>query len=607
MKTLITLGVALVAACSVPAQKSLAEGPPLSPFRGMRMAPDGIEVQVHDATWYRLEKVANVKSGTLLVESKKLCGPRWWKRITEDLPALLAAIDEPVGKKVDLVVRELDSGNVREFEAVEMTNDKRQRLRDVYRGRPPAGQPDRAVKRGALSAAEARADLGVLARLLEERFAYRKVRNVQLTKLLRDARKALAKSGDRVAPLELARQVDRILAAFGDAHSRLAGGLPPKHPGYLPFLVQQVEGGPVAFRDDRSGFVDADHPFVAAINGVPIERWLELARAAGLQGSKTMQLRSAERGLRAFCELRAALPGQPKVLPLLEVELRSADGASKKRVALPTARKKPFYGSWPLGKTRRLRGAGKDGADLGYLRLASMSLKERELDEIDEAMRDFRDTAGLVIDVRGNGGGRRDALRRLLPYFLAPDAAPVVTNVAAKRLFPDEKADAEYLGDRGLHLASWDGYDAAERRAIREFEKGFEPSWKFPARQFSRLHFLVQRHSDNPGAFHYDQPAVVLIDRGCYSATDIFAAAFSALPHVKLVGETTMGGSGRARSYVLPKSGIRLRLSSMASFQPNGTLFEHEGVVPDVAVATRPTDLIGKTDTVLQRAIELLR
>ena len=57
----------------------------------------------------------------------------------------------------------------------------------------------------------------------------------------------------------------------------------------------------------------------------------------------------------------------------------------------------------------------------------------------------------------------------------------------------------------------------------------------------------------------------------------------------------------------MPNSGIRLQLSIIASFRPDGTLFEGNGVVPDIAVKSQSTDLIGQTDTVLQKALELLR
>ena len=112
---------------------------------------------------------------------------------------------------------------------------------------------------------------------------------------------------------------------------------------------------------------------------------------------------------------------------------------------------------------------------------------------------------------------------------------------------------------------------------------------------------------DNEKAFAYDKKVVVLIDRGCFSATDVFAAALGALPNVTLVGEATSGGSGRAAGHRLSKSGVRLQLSTMASFRPDGVLVEGNGVVPDVAVAAEPTDLVGGADAVLQRAFELLR
>jgi C-terminal processing protease CtpA/Prc len=229
------------------------------------------------------------------------------------------------------------------------------------------------------------------------------------------------------------------------------------------------------------------------------------------------------------------------------------------------------------------------------------------LDGIDAAMQRFRDTTGLIIDVRGNGGGRRDALLRLAPYLLPEGGEPIVGNVAAILLEGDEAAPADALADRYLYRADWTGWSDAQRRAIATFLKGFEPSWKLPRGKFSPWHFLVLDRATNAKAFAYKTPVIVLIDRGCFSATDVFAAALQAIPVVTLVGEPTSGGSGRARGFRLPNSQIRLQLSSMASFRPDGVLFEGNGVVPDVPVATQPTDLIGETDTALAKALELLR
>ena len=73
---------------------------------------------------------------------------------------------------------------------------------------------------------------------------------------------------------------------------------------------------------------------------------------------------------------------------------------------------------------------------------------------------------------------------------------------------------------------------------------------------------------------------------------------------VTLVGEPTSGGSGRAAAHRLPHSKLRVQLSTMASFRPDGVLFEGNGVEPDVAVAMSPGDLVGTSDTALKRALE---
>jgi len=42
----------------------------------------------------------------------------------------------------------------------------------------------------------------------------------------------------------------------------------------------------------------------------------------------------------------------------------------------------------------------------------------------------------------------------------------------------------------------------------------------------------------------------------------------------------------------------------MASFQPNGKLYDGNGIQPDIVIEPIPTDFIGKTDSVLEAAIK---
>jgi len=592
MKRLLAVFLAVLAFAPFLASQDIRrDGPRVSPFRGMRQVATGIEVQIDDDTWFALDAMGGVDTKTLLAEAERLCGSSAWKRITEDMPALFEAMGHPLGRTVDVDVRDLATGARSTKKAVALTAANRARLLAANGGARP-GRPA-SVPGGPLTRSDAVADLEELRGLLDTSFAYRDLRGVDVEAVIERAKTACGAA--EIARDDFVRVVDGVLRAFGDGHSRV-DGVDTVHDVFLPCLVQEAEGGHVAFSPGRDALVDPARPFVVAIDGQPIATWLAAARARSTQGSAAMQARGAERLLRDLGDLRADL-GRP-VAGDVTLRLRGATG--ERNVVLRPSSRRPAYGEWPRTKTRRV-------GDFGCLRIAAMSSDEAFLDGLDAAMASFRDTKGLVIDVRGNGGGSRDALRRLAPYLLPADGTPVVGNVAAVLLDAGATAPEDALADRGLWRADWNGWSAPQAAAVRAVAKSFAPSWKLPAGRFSPWHYLVLDRADNPKAFAYTRPVIVLIDRGCFSATDVFAAALGALPNVRLVGEATSGGSGRARGFTLGKSGVRLQLSSMASFRPDGVLFEGNGVVPDVAVATLPTDLIGTTDTVLQRAIELLR
>jgi len=73
-----------------------------------------------------------------------------------------------------------------------------------------------------------------------------------------------------------------------------------------------------------------------------------------------------------------------------------------------------------------------------------------------------------------------------------------------------------------------------------------------------------------------------------------------------LLGTASGGGSARSRSHVLPRSGLRVRLASMASFRPDGTPYDGEGITPDVHVVPAPGDFLGRGDRQLDAALERL-
>ena len=187
--------------------------------------------------------------------------------------------------------------------------------------------------------------------------------------------------------------------------------------------------------------------------------------------------------------------------------------------------------------------------------------------------------------------------------------APRVVNVASYRLPPGvQRGRPEgYLQNRYLYPVSAGGWSTAERNAIRKLAKSFKPAWTPMEDDFTAWHYMVISPSSGRGSYHYNKPVILLIDSGCFSATDIFVGAFKGWRGVTLMGTTTGGGSGRSQEFLLANSGLRVKLSTMASFRPNGKPYDGLGIDPDVVVEPTLQDVLGKQDSILEAAITRLR
>jgi C-terminal processing protease CtpA/Prc len=107
--------------------------------------------------------------------------------------------------------------------------------------------------------------------------------------------------------------------------------------------------------------------------------------------------------------------------------------------------------------------------------------------------------------------------------------------------------------------------------------------------------------------FDYRKPVAILLDEGCFSATDIFVGAFKGWPGVTLIGQPSGGGSARAQSFSLPNSRLSIRCASMASFQPDGKLYDTNGVAPEIVVPRPPEYYLnGGEDVILEKALSVL-
>jgi hypothetical protein len=586
-RTLAAGAVLLAVPCLVSAAPQ--DYPKVSPFSALRWRDSVSEASVPEVeverTWYELVAIDGVPSQKLVDFCKRSYGERWAKRFGEDLVQALSEMGSAPGLDVKLDLKDLATGKAVTLDRVRMTRENRERIR-----------------RGAslLSRSQAEEDLAELRKLLEERYSYLTRRGVDYRTELDEI---LRRVGQAQPPDAFAVEVQKLLARFGDGHAGVEDLTRHLPPGYLPFLVADAKGGVVAFQSDRSGFVDEERPFLKAIDGAGVERWIETAARIVPQGSPAFVRRNAVRNLRFVAFLRQELKLAAKVA--LEIEVAAEGGRNPRKLELRVSSRYPVYGEWPRGESRVLQG------NIGYLRLAEMRGDAEFFERVAGEMERLRNTKGLVIDVRGNGGGSRQPLRALFPYFMKTDDRPHVANVAAYRLGPGEERGRKegYLENRFLFPATASVWKLAERAAITAAAKRFKPAWAPPPRDFSDWHYLVLSPSAaRAGApFFYSRPVVVLMNADCFSATDIFLAAFKGWRGVTLLGEASGGGSGRAETYRLARSGLEIRLSTMASFLPDGRLIDGAGIPPDVPLETLPADWIGRGDSQLDAAVARLK
>lgn len=450
-----------------------------------------------------------------------------------------------------------------------------------------------------LGAAEYLADLEEFERRLLDQSSYLARRGFDYQTALKEFRRSIR---DDMPLAEFVAGLQKLVMEIGDCHSHVFSPAWPPAGGFLPFRPADTDRGVAALALHRDEPLDPECPYLDAIDGIPLAEWLAAAARYVPRGSPQLVRRSSLQwlGRAALIRTELGLPAKETVV----VGLRSADGTRKLEKQLR------LTGQGYAVAQVRLQQTGKLDGNLGYLRIARMDA--RLVASTVDHLRSFRDTAGLVIDVRDNSGGTYDILRAIYGYFVPDDAEPYVTNIAAYRLSP--QFPRNHIEYRPTYRADWEGWSDAEREAIRRAASAFRPEWQPPPGKFSEWHYMVLSRArskeldqrENQDMFFYRQPVVVLCNAGAISASDGFLSALADLPQVTLVGESSGGGSGATRQFSLANTGVTVALSSMASFRANGKLFDGNGVEVDIAVKPTLEDFTQGTDSVLQRGIALV-
>ena len=390
---------------------------------------------------------------------------------------------------------------------------------------------------------------------------------------------------------KFAQNLQKLIAKIGDAHAKIKVNLDEFGHRFLPFVLADSASGVIALSKDQTQLLDDNYPLVKSIDGIALNDWLNVAGRYVVQASNQLIRHQSLRQLRSLERMRDELGLSDS--KFVELTLQSIDGLTKKTLKLKTSKKRLASGKIAFGESRML----KD--NIGYLRIDSMY---DAVDDVVDEMKSFQNTAGLIIDVRGNRGGRYEILNALYGFFIDEDALPYVSNIAAYRL--SDKFETDHLHYRPTYRESHQDWSKSQRVAINNAMLKFDPEWQLPANKFSDWHYMLLGKVANLDQFYYNKPVVVLSNPASFSATDGFLSAFSDLPQVTLIGQASAGGSGATQNFRLPYSGIEVALSSMASFRPNGKLYDGNGVEVDIQVMPELSDYLGDSDAQLQQAID---
>lgn len=195
---------------------------------------------------------------------------------------------------------------------------------------------------------------------------------------------------------------------------------------------------------------------------------------------------------------------------------------------------------------------------IGYIHIYGFADGEKAFDrEMATIMNTFKDSKGLIIDIRGGDGGEDIAGKTIASYF-----------TDTRRLYMTNQVKNGPKKNDFTELTEW---------------------------------YIEPR-----GDFQYTGPIVLLTNRLTISARETFQLAMMTLPQVTTLGDTTAGAFSNNAVGELP-NGWAFSLSIGDWRAADGTSYEGKGIPPNILVRNQREDLLKGQDKALEAALKLLQ
>lgn len=584
-----------------------------SPFTAVKWEANQPIVQFKN-DWYSFEGLGHLKKQEIVTFCKKTYGNRWQKRFSEDLVEVLNGLNYIPNKQVVLTLSK--NGVSKEYTGT-FTSENRLSCWNYnlsIEGKNEKKLPQKISKKQALS------DLEQFQDILNTKSSYLQLSKFDYVSAIKELAGTISKKNDSMDINELTSGLSKIMSEIGDRHSSIRNtsfnsNVIKTYGLRLPFGLTTLNKKVIAIHKTATGdnytYYNSEYPYVKSIDNQDIA---VLINAYNHRDKKAPQEAKLTQGAKAIQKYGSLLFKNNVSCPK-SVEVTFTDGKRDnvenieltygKKWQISTLVQKANDVAVKIKETDRFKDviSGVIEKNIAYIKIPAMYAYEKNpgLEEFfKNTMEGFSKTKALIIDLRNNPGGRRDILKTFADYIVLPKQSPWVANVAYLRTNNKITSDEKSMSTRYLYSYNSAKLSNIDRQAIDLFNRNFNIKKSFDKSKFSSPFYMVLQSGKTP----YTKPVYILVNEECFSASTVFTTALKGLPNVKIVGVTTDGSSGNSRTTYLDNSRIRVKVSTMLSFQRNGTPLDGNGTEPDIYIPVDEEQVFTGKDTQLQKLVK---